>query len=187
MRQTSTPQSQGSMNSASRRQLENAASQVDGASRLLCGPGLGRDRRDAGRRHLHRGSPSGSKCRPSPWPGYPHRKYASDSPTLEHEPYVRPHCDPWRTPRLESCSIRGKDPRPEAFSSDVIDSSKSTPTNGSSRASYSIPTTSTPPSRNSMPDTLPAKEPHTRTPGRASSVATRRSIGANTLRRRRTG
>ena len=62
---------------------------------------------------------------------------------------------------------------------------RSTPTNESQRSSCSTSTTSMPPSRSLMLDTLPAKRPSTRARGRSSDANTPRSTGTNSPQRSR--
>ena len=75
----------------------------------------------------------------------------------------------------------------DAFLTEVLSVSRSTPTSGSRRSSCSTSTTSTPPSKNSTPATSPAKRPPTRICGRSSRGPTPRSTGTSCPRRRRIG
>ena len=166
--------------------LENAASQVyERFWTLLRGPRLGRDGRDAGRRHFHRRSSSGGERGRPTRSGCRDREHAGRRRRRGHEHDVDRHRDPRGAPRPQSCPLLG--PRPAARGVPhraCSASSRSTPTTGSRRASCSTPTTSTPPSRNSTPDTSPAKRPpHAHTWSvitRAYAALNRRELPATT-------
>ena len=81
-----------------------------------------------------------------------------------------------------SCRVRysGRDQRPEAFNAEVLSIVEIDADERIAALRHrSTSTTSTPPSRNSMPDTSRAKRPPTRTHGRSSRRPTPRSTGTN--------
>ena len=82
------------------------------------------------------------------------------------------NADRHRDPRRRASPLtRYQRPRPAArgvLQPSCSPSLRSTPTTGSCRTSGSTSTTSMPPSRNSTPDTSPAKRPRSRTRGRQS-------------------
>ena len=114
----------------------------------------------------------------------PRSRTCGRSPTSGHERDVDRHCDPRATPRPQSYPRLGPRQDPRRSSRGARHRRDRRRRTGSRRASCSTPTTSTPPSRNSMPGTLPAKRPPTRTLGRSSRGAYA-AFNRHELRRRR--
>ena len=160
-----------STNSAGRRRrLENAASRVVRALLdVLRGPRLGRHGGDDGRRHLQRRSSTGGERRDPTRSRCRNRESACRCRPRSHEHDVDRHRDPRGAPRPQSYPLLG--PRSAARRVPHRDARRHRDRRRQSdrrHASCSTSTTSTPPSRNSTPDTSPARPPPTRTHGRSS-------------------
>ena len=149
--------------------LKNAASRAsDRYLERVARPRLGRNRGNAGRRLLHRRSPSCSRWR-HPRSRCRDRQRASASQPRRHARHADRHCGPRRAPRPQPCPLLGSQSRARRIRCRDADRLRNrTQTAGSQRPSRSTSTMSTPPSRNSMLGTLPAKRPPTRRRGRSS-------------------
>ena len=155
-------------------------------SGAIHGPRLGRHGRDTGRRRFSRRSSSRrGRGRPT-WSGCRNCGHAGDCRRSGSRTLVgRPLRPAGGRLILGRARFSGREHRPERRSTATYSaSSRSTPTTGSRRRSSFDPDDSTPRSRNSMPDTSPAKRPPTRTRGRLSQRAyaalNRRELPATT-------
>ena len=186
-RPTSTPRSRGSNNSAARRRSwktrqAKRISAFKRASRPATGTRMARSWPTTFPRRSPAGGGRGT-------PTWPRCREVAEFPALAEIGVKRITSTVIATRGgrlvLSRSRASGRDQRPDAFRTDVLNIVEIDADEGSRRSSPSTPTTSTPPSRNSTPATSPAKRPPTRTRGQSSQRPTPRSTGTNFRRPRR--